>query len=223
MSVHSGKEYSRNGDKITWTICGYDATHIKQLFLGEMWKRHSVVFGYRASYPVMRPCDKTIPLWVLQGCRKRELRALLRGLMAGDGHWDVEGSRGTYYTSSARLADSVQYLLVLANYRSRLRSRRGNSYEIAFSENQFVDISKRNVKVVLYTGGTWCVTTALGTIVTRHNGCVAIVGNSPTDYCEVLIIDDNAVWFMPRYRGFAAGWFMKRWRGSLERVPEPLV
>lgn len=43
------------------------------------------------------------------------------------------------------------------------------------------------------------------------------------DKCEVLIIDDSAVWFMKRYAKFAPGWFMERYRGSLSAVPDPLV
>tara|TARA_Y100000310_G_scaffold120427_2_gene119198 strand:+ start:1096 stop:2514 length:1419 start_codon:yes stop_codon:yes gene_type:complete len=46
---------------------------------------------------------------------------------------------------------------------------------------------------------------------------------SSTDKCEVLVIDDNATWFMYRYRDFAPAWFMERWRGSLTSVPDPMV
>ncbi len=41
--------------------------------------------------------------------------------------------------------------------------------------------------------------------------------------CEVLIVDDNWVWWWPRYRDFAAKWFQERVRGSLTCVPDPLV
>lgn len=46
---------------------------------------------------------------------------------------------------------------------------------------------------------------------------------SSTDKCEVLLVDDNAKWFMCQYRNFAPKWFMERWRGSLTCVPEPLI
>ncbi len=46
---------------------------------------------------------------------------------------------------------------------------------------------------------------------------------SDTDKCEVLILDDNWVWFYPRYRAFAPQWFQERVRGSLTCVPDPLV
>lgn len=46
---------------------------------------------------------------------------------------------------------------------------------------------------------------------------------SVDDRCEVLIVDDNAIWFMYEYAKFAPRWFMERWRGSLPSVPDPLV
>jgi len=46
---------------------------------------------------------------------------------------------------------------------------------------------------------------------------------SASDKCEVLIVDDNAKWFLPRYKQFAPEWFQQRLRGSLSVVPEPLV
>jgi Rad3-related DNA helicase len=46
---------------------------------------------------------------------------------------------------------------------------------------------------------------------------------SAKDKCEVLLVDDNAVWFMYQYAKFAPKWFMARWKGSLTCVPDPLV
>jgi len=46
---------------------------------------------------------------------------------------------------------------------------------------------------------------------------------SENDKCEVLVIDDNAKWFLYRFRSFAPSWFNARVRGSLETVPDPLV
>jgi len=43
------------------------------------------------------------------------------------------------------------------------------------------------------------------------------------DKAEVLAIDDNIRWFLPRFRDFAPKWFMDRYRGSLDVVPDPLV
>lgn len=46
---------------------------------------------------------------------------------------------------------------------------------------------------------------------------------SDKDKCEVLVVDDNIVWFMGRYAKFAPLWFRERYRGSLPSVPDPLV
>lgn len=46
---------------------------------------------------------------------------------------------------------------------------------------------------------------------------------SVQDRVEVLVTDDNATWFIYKYRHFAPKYFMDRWRGSLKSVPDPLV
>jgi len=220
MSIGEGKHYRRNGDQVYWDLSGYAADRVRRFFAGTPQVRQPITRTYTMNY--LTGVEKTIPLWVLQQCRKRELRALLAGLMAGDGTWGKVSGVGTYFTSDKELADRVQYLLVLSDYRSHIRERRGQ-YEIQFSDNRFVDVPKVNVRTELYEGKTWCVTTEAGTIVTRRNGCVAVVGNSATDTVEVFLIDDSSVWFMKLYAKFAPEWFRNRYRGSLANVPEPLV
>ncbi len=46
---------------------------------------------------------------------------------------------------------------------------------------------------------------------------------SSADRCEVLLLDDNARWFLYSHKSFAPKWFMARYRGSLDSVPDPLV
>jgi len=41
------------------------------------------------------------------------------------------------------------------------------------------------------------------------------------DRCEVLVIDDSARWFVPRYRHFAPQWFSEAWVWG-SAVPKPL-
>lgn len=45
------------------------------------------------------------------------------------------------------------------------------------------------------------------------------------DRCEIFIIDDNARWFIPKYRKFAPDWFLNsvRWRRTVPAPPPPLV
>jgi ATP-dependent DNA helicase DinG len=43
---------------------------------------------------------------------------------------------------------------------------------------------------------------------------------SATDFCESLIIDDNIVWFIKKYKNFAPPWFLKSMGSSLT-VPDP--
>jgi hypothetical protein len=219
MRVGSGSTYYRNGDKIRWVISGYDSIRIRRFFATGKQLRLPTLRAYVKRFI---SCDKSIPRWVLRKCRKRELRALLDGLMLGDGTWKTDKS-GTYYTSDEKLANDLQHLLVLCDYRSHVRLRRGSSYEVQFSDNKFVDVTASNVEVIPYSGKTWCVSTEYGSLVTRRQGKTTITGNSEADVCEVLFVDDNFKWFVWKYKHFAPAWFMQRVRGSVSGVPEPLV
>ena len=46
---------------------------------------------------------------------------------------------------------------------------------------------------------------------------------SSDDKCEILICDDNWIWFYHKYGHYAPQWFKERVRGSLQSVPNPLV
>lgn len=46
---------------------------------------------------------------------------------------------------------------------------------------------------------------------------------SAQDKCEVIIVDNNIVWFMRRYGKFAPAWFKARYLGKRDTVPDPLV
>lgn len=65
----------------------------------------------------------------------------------------------------------------------------------------------------------WSSFLAMENIVQSSGRCT----RSAEDKCEVFFCDDNAKWFMYRYRDFSPIWFRKRWRGSLSSVPNPLV
>ncbi len=43
------------------------------------------------------------------------------------------------------------------------------------------------------------------------------------DKTEVLVVDDNFIWWWPAYKQFAPGWFHDRVKGSLACVPEPTI
>lgn len=65
----------------------------------------------------------------------------------------------------------------------------------------------------------WPAYLAMETLVNECFRCT----RSITDKAEVIITDDCAVWFIPKYKDFAPPWFMERYRGTLAVVPEPLV
>jgi Rad3-related DNA helicase len=49
------------------------------------------------------------------------------------------------------------------------------------------------------------------------------LNRTKSDLSEILIVDDNFIWWWPAYRKFSPKWFQERVRGSLTCVPEPLV
>jgi Rad3-related DNA helicase len=48
---------------------------------------------------------------------------------------------------------------------------------------------------------------------------------APDDRCENFLIDDNARWFIWKYRRFAPTWFLNsvRWRKTVPAPPPALV
>jgi len=46
---------------------------------------------------------------------------------------------------------------------------------------------------------------------------------SEADKSEILVVDDNWLWFYPKHKLFAPEWFRRRVCGSLKRVPDPLL
>ena len=45
---------------------------------------------------------------------------------------------------------------------------------------------------------------------------------SQQDRGEIFVVDDNCVWFWPKYREYSPYWFQQRVKGSLDMVPEIL-
>ena len=234
MSVGDGPTYKRNYDQTTWVFAGTDAARIRDVFHAGRTRRLSVNKQFRkrrhkgthgyAWVDGWKDVEKTIPRWVLQRASTSQMRALLEGLMVGDG--TIRKGGGTYFTSSLEIADHLQELLVLSGYKSTLKLRSGRQqYEIGYCTKGFTDgVRKINVRPdVGRLERTWCVNTDLGTVIARRGGKTFIVGNSETDWAESLIMDDNFSWFYGRAKRYLPRWFQEAmvwWEGP--GVPEPL-
>jgi hypothetical protein len=132
--------------------------------------------------------EKNIPDW-LMAMNDRQFEIFLDAYVSGDGYLEpgTKRKQGKIFTANKDLADRLQALLVVHGYKSSIASRPkwGKiTYSVSFVRkvDVLVGQGKNHAAVVPYSGNTWCVKTENGTIVTRRNGCVAILGNSHVHY-----------------------------------------
>ena len=159
-----------------------------------------------------------IPWWILSEGTGTERQSLLAGLMLGTGTLPQKGG-GRYRTGSPDLADFLQALLLSIGYRTYLVTRHLNGErEIRFSPTAWTDMDSSSVKQnMIYSGATWCVTAASGTIVTRRNGQVAITGNSirsKDDFATTYILDSNITYLLKSAHDMIPRWFLEAIRTS---------
>ena len=153
-------------------------------------KEDGVVFYLKQPFSAwlgrMLNCEKMIPDW-LMAMDNRQFNIFLEEYIKGDGHLDDKGDgslQGKIFTANKSLADKLQILLVTNGYKAQISEREKwdkISYVVGFCPKTEIYISNHregSVNVVPYSGYTWCVTVPNGTIMTRRNGKVAVIGNS---------------------------------------------
>jgi hypothetical protein len=172
--------------------------------------------------------EKNIPDWLME-MNGRQFDIFLKAYVLGDGHIEGRGNRtnGKIFTANKDLADRLQILLVTNGYKSYVspREKWGKiTYIVGFSEKQYVRIQRpknRNlngvfVKTVPYTGKTWCISTNNGTIVTRRNGYVAIIGNSHVHYHNFAGGPDWIAMTTPALQGAGSKFGARRCSGKVD-------
>jgi len=145
-----------------------------------------------ALKPFGKAHEKYIPDYVW-GCSARQLRILYEALMLGDGSISLgnTGTKRTYYTSSKRLADDFQRLLLHCGFAGDISytDRRGHdngtggiTRYIEYRIGIKVKALEQNItyKPILlpYRGEVFCVTTPNQVIYVRRNGRAVWAGNS---------------------------------------------
>ena len=127
---------------------------------------------------------------------KKLFDAYLNGLMLGDGNYNITRSyrntqSGRFFNINKDIIDQLQELCVKHRYKSSCKTRgyyktkkgliRINYvlYWVSNKERQEIAQKHHNhISLIRYNGKSWCVSVPNGTLVTRYNGAVAIVGNS---------------------------------------------
>lgn len=136
-----------------------------------------------------RSHEKHIPAYV-KNLSRRQLTILYKALMLGDGS-ECEG-KATYYTSSARLADDFQELLLKIgmsgdiHVTDRIGQKRGNGvtryleFNVGVRRNKQTPRNSRGWMPVMspYIGTVHCVTVPNHIIYVRRNGKAVWCGNS---------------------------------------------
>lgn len=128
---------------------------------------------------------------------KRQLRILFNALMLGDGHWinykDIK--YGSYHTISKELADNVSDIAIKLGYSVYIRTRQTykdingtnhkEAFTIHFCKRNFIQIIKKQIKKIKYTGTVYCFQTNSGLFFTKRNGKIAIQGNTSESQSDI--------------------------------------
>jgi hypothetical protein len=132
-----------------------------------------------------------IPNWRLIHINLRAKKALLNGLILGDGH-TYSNECSIFYQSNKKIIDFVQTLALHLGYRTIIRKMYSRNprnrselclvYVLTILHQNWKNIEPRDyhkkVKEVDYNGIVWCPTTQNGTWIARRNGKPFITGNS---------------------------------------------
>jgi len=136
--------------------------------------------------------EKYIPDYVWE-CSERQLKIFYEALMLGDGSISKcsTGVKRTYYTSSKRLADDFQRLLLHCglcgdvSYTDRRGRKNGENnttryieYRIGIKVKAFEQAVDYTPVLLPYEGEVFCVTVPNHTIYVRRNGRAVWMGNS---------------------------------------------
>lgn len=156
--------FSRHGD--TWT------TNNKQLF--------------NLLHPLGKQTVRYMPPQ-MKCLSRRQSRILLEAMMRGDG---TAVAQEVYYTSSSRLADDVQELVLKAGYAADVRfvnrvgrvqsggTTRAIEYSVSIKKTRVQPTVTWNIEKVPYQGTVYCVTVPNHVVYVRRNGQATWCGNS---------------------------------------------
>ena len=112
---------------LNYTLHGNDKINIYNKTLCEFLIKYSV--GAR---------NKELPQWIFKLSQK-QARLFLEGMMKGDGNITKSGSY-SYYTSSQKLANSVQHLVLLCGWSANIYIREQNDKNCIIRERQIKSI-----------------------------------------------------------------------------------
>lgn len=167
----------------------FSSARAYNLWLGSGGRNQNVKSTLYQLTPYLEK-EGTSLLW---GLNKRQYYALMEGFFKANGnHGNNKEYKGGIISPHKKLVDLLQAIGVCRGYRIMVTSLRLREqaktplYKITLSEiryHEFVNDTLKKEKVT--DEKVWCVTMPKGTIVTRRNGRVSIIGNCGFDYTGI--------------------------------------
>jgi len=134
--------------------------------------------------------DKFIPQEI-KNLSKRRLKILFDWMVKGDGHIRKTTGQINYWTSSKKLADDLQEIILKLGWLATLTTQNkkttlikgrkikaGICYSLGVQKAQHYRLRKNNIKRVNYKGKVYCCEVKNHTVFVRRNGKVTWCGNS---------------------------------------------
>lgn len=192
-----------------------------------------------ASFCATLGCNATskqIPEFIFR-CSARQMLLFLHTYREGDGYIKHgrranHSERWIFYTSSSRMADDLQRLIVCSGHNSTITRRplagvatvigdhvatsRADGYVVSMSKPSFICYRRRNSRLVHYDGMVYCVTAPPhNTLLTRRKGCCLWSGNSasPDEFYEMALSQAKLIVAISNPRSMS-GWFRDAFRAA---------
>lgn len=137
-----------------------------------------LVYGALRLRPLPHSRDRRIPRHLIEDCNADQLRALLQGLLEGDGTFEPSGSQQFYGGLNEGIVDDVQEIAVRLGMRTTKRFEKSNgqySVRLCPVANHWIRKPSRE----MYSGLVWDITVPSGAFFVRRNGRTFITGNCP--------------------------------------------
>ena len=127
----------------------------------------------------------------IKSLSKRQLKILFDWMVKGDGHIRRTTGQINYWTSSKKLADDLQEIILKLGWMGTLTSQKkkvsqikgrkikaGTVYTLGVQKTKHYVFRKKLIREVNYTGKVYCCEVPNHTVFVRRNGKVAWCGNS---------------------------------------------
>ncbi len=157
-------------------------------------ENHSFIICNKQLWTYLRQFGNKYTKFVppeIKGLSKRQLKILFDWMVKGDGHIRKTNGQINYWTSSKKLADDLQEIIMKLGWLGTLTARKGRvseikgrkinagiCYTIGVQKTRHYRLREGSIKKVDYKGKVYCCEVENNTLFVRRNGRVCWCGNS---------------------------------------------